>query len=119
MFKGSLAYCDIMYRLEFLHALHKYVSFHASHKKLEAADFISWLSDKKLGNRRTYPYLWTFLRVRKSVEDIGANLITFGERDLGDSSKAAYIPPTVMTLSDSIIGMYRRANVTSRTRKII
>lgn len=69
IFKGTLAYPQVMKNFEFCHALHKYVTNFASATQLHAADFINWLITKEGGNRKAYPYLYDFLRIHGYIED--------------------------------------------------
>jgi hypothetical protein len=85
IFKGTLAYPQVMKNFEFLHALHKYVTFYASNKTLSYKDFVSWLSDPLLGNRRMYPFLFDYLTITKDIVTKHEIASTATKEDLTDS----------------------------------
>lgn len=97
MFKGTLAYGSLLKSLEFCHALHKFVSYFAAHHMLKYEDFLTWFSDKKNGNRKTYPYLWTFLCSRSYITDTSKAMLVFSKGQVSESlvDSGTYNPLTL------------------------
>lgn len=105
IFKGTLAYPQVMKNFEFCHALHKYCSFSAANNALLHTDFIKWLMDKDSGNRKSYPYLYDFLKVHKFIVDTTRPASSVTKQDVTDEmsekgtegvDRLSEIPPTKM-----------------------
>lgn len=115
MFKGTLAFKGVMKSLEFCHALHKYVTFHAAHNKLQFEDFLTWLVDRKQGYRKVYPFLYEYLLRQKYIkadeviERMG-DLLPRDPRDKGDDGSS--VPPSdkKYTVCKDKLEIIRKAN---------
>ena len=115
IFKGTLAFPQVMKNFEFCHALHKYVTFHASInpvKSLFFEHFCSWIKDPSSGNRKMYPYLFDFLcHIGYITSDRGVVGHTSSE-DLTDAQAEGAVKGEVKVsmVSASKLAMMRRVN---------
>lgn len=111
IFNGNLSYSAIMCNLEFCHALHRYVTHYASHTKLSYLDFISWLTDKKQGGRKSYPFLYEYLRAREYITDTSKGY-TVSSGAISDRGTVA--PKRETVVDPTLLALHRRASNSSR-----
>lgn len=132
MFKGTLNYPSIMKAFEFLHSLHKYVTFNSAHNRLDFEQYLAWFEDKKSNSRRSYPYLWAFLVAKGRIKDRGeplkASISTprdfVVDNQVEDGTSTTTPPPaseegsTDKRLDGSVIKLFQRSSNAARSFKL-
>ena len=103
-----------MKKLEFCHALHKYVSYGASIKTLQYEDFLNWLVSSR-AHRKIYPFLWAFLVELEFIEEKGerATVIPHTDNDVTDEGKGNPNKPKYV-MSTEKLQLIRQANAERR-----